>query len=118
MPKIDGVECPNAPYICRWSYGSPAQKYGLRGMHWIIEVNGLPTRDLDEFLTVSNRVSAILCLSLVSIAARGVVRYYTRLVPCDVCAGLLRLLLNSCPVCYCLTRGGVVRCCLMRHRGL
>ena len=69
MPKIDGVECPNAPYICRWSYGSPAQKYGLRGMHWIIEVNGLPTRDLDEFLTVSIRDSAILRLSLFGILA-------------------------------------------------
>lgn len=27
-------------YCSRWHYGSPAHKYGIRAVHWIIEVNG------------------------------------------------------------------------------
>lgn len=37
-------------YICRWSYGSPAHKYGLRATAWIVEVNERPTPTLDHLL--------------------------------------------------------------------
>ena len=37
-------------YCSRWSYGSPAHKYGLRATCWITEVNGARTPDLDTFL--------------------------------------------------------------------
>ena len=53
FPTINGVVCPAAPYICRWSYGSPAQKYSIRGQNWIVEVNGTPTPSLDVFLQVT-----------------------------------------------------------------
>jgi S1-C subfamily serine protease len=39
-------------YCSRWYYGSPAHKYSLRAAHWITEVNGRPTPDLDAFLSV------------------------------------------------------------------
>ena len=39
-------------YVSRWTYGSPAQKYGLRATCWVVEVNGKPTPDLDSFLEV------------------------------------------------------------------
>lgn len=41
-------------YISRWAYGSPAHKYGLRATLWIVEVNDVPTPDLDAFLRVVN----------------------------------------------------------------
>ena len=39
-------------YVSRWSYGSPAHKYGLRATVWLTEINGTPTPDLDAFLAV------------------------------------------------------------------
>jgi len=42
----DGVYC------SRWYYGSPAHKYNLRAVHWITEVNGTPTPDVDAFVAV------------------------------------------------------------------
>jgi len=39
-------------YCSRWYFGSPAHKYSLRAAHWIVEVNGKPTLDLDTFLSV------------------------------------------------------------------
>lgn len=41
-------------YCSRWCYGSPAHKYGLHAMIWIIEANGCPTPTLDTFLDVVN----------------------------------------------------------------
>ena len=37
-------------YISRWHHGSPAHRFGLYALHWIIEVNGEKTPDLDSFL--------------------------------------------------------------------
>ncbi|KAJ0410543.1 hypothetical protein ATCC90586_006567 [Pythium insidiosum] len=39
-------------YCSRWCYGSPAHKYGLRATIWIVEVNGVATETLDDFLRV------------------------------------------------------------------
>ncbi|KAG3156994.1 Pro-apoptotic serine protease [Phytophthora idaei] len=43
-------------YCSRWCYGSPAHKYGLRATIWLVEVNGEPTRTLDDFLRVVERL--------------------------------------------------------------
>ncbi|EFJ52115.1 trypsin family [Volvox carteri f. nagariensis] len=37
-------------YISRWHHGSPAHRYGLYALHWIQQVNGVDTPDLDSFL--------------------------------------------------------------------
>eukprot|EP01117_Protostelium_nocturnum_P007589 TRINITY_DN2719_c0_g1_i1.p1 TRINITY_DN2719_c0_g1~~TRINITY_DN2719_c0_g1_i1.p1 ORF type:complete len:1013 (+),score=348.65 TRINITY_DN2719_c0_g1_i1:181-3219(+) len=39
-------------YCSRWFYGSPAHQFGLRAVHWIVEVNGIPTPNLDSFVRV------------------------------------------------------------------
>jgi len=43
-------------YCSRWYFGSPAHKYALRAAHWIVEVNGKPTPNLDTFLNVVSTV--------------------------------------------------------------
>lgn len=43
-------------YVSRWSYGSPAQKHGLRATMFICEVNNQPTPDLDTFLAVVKKL--------------------------------------------------------------
>ncbi|GAB4820286.1 hypothetical protein N2152v2_007332 [Parachlorella kessleri] len=44
LPANHGV------YISRWHHGSPAHRYALFALHWITEVNGEPTPDIDTFL--------------------------------------------------------------------
>ena len=44
LPKNHGV------YISRWHHGSPSHRYGMYALHWILEVNGKPTPDIDTFL--------------------------------------------------------------------
>eukprot|EP00775_Hariotina_reticulata_P006275 gene6275-6514_t len=39
-------------FISRWHHGSPAHRYGLFALHWIMEVNGHATPDLDTLLQV------------------------------------------------------------------
>ena len=39
-------------FISRWHHGSPAHRYGLFALHWIVEVNGQATPDLDTLLQV------------------------------------------------------------------
>ena len=41
---------PAGVYVSRWSYGSPAHKYGLRASFFITELDGVPTPTLDAFL--------------------------------------------------------------------
>ena len=37
-------------YISRWHHGSPAHRYGIYALHWIVEVDGMKIPDLDAFL--------------------------------------------------------------------
>ena len=50
LPKCHGV------YISRWHHGSPAHRYGLYALHWILEVNGMDTPDIDTFLDVVSKL--------------------------------------------------------------
>ncbi|KAK3012578.1 hypothetical protein RJ639_009727 [Escallonia herrerae] len=43
-------------YAVRWCHGSPAHRYGLYALQWIVEVNGKPTPDLDAFLNVTKEL--------------------------------------------------------------
>ncbi|KAG8373783.1 hypothetical protein BUALT_Bualt11G0061000 [Buddleja alternifolia] len=43
-------------YVARWCHGSPAHRYGLYALQWIVEVNGKPTPDLDAFVSVTKEV--------------------------------------------------------------
>ncbi|CAN6889015.1 unnamed protein product [Brassica oleracea] len=36
-------------YVTRWCHGSPANRYGLYALQWIVEVNGKKTPDLNAF---------------------------------------------------------------------
>ncbi|KAG7580499.1 Peptidase S1 PA clan [Arabidopsis suecica] len=36
-------------YVTRWCHGSPAHRYGLYALQWIVEVNGKKTPDLNAF---------------------------------------------------------------------
>ncbi|GAB2288937.1 Protease Do-like 7 [Dionaea muscipula] len=40
-------------YVARWCHGSPAHRYGLYALQWIVEVNGKPTPDIDAFVKVT-----------------------------------------------------------------
>ncbi|VFQ70276.1 unnamed protein product [Cuscuta campestris] len=40
-------------YVTRWCHGSPAHRYGLYALQWILEINGKPTPDLDAFIAVT-----------------------------------------------------------------
>ncbi|GMH38408.1 hypothetical protein BSKO_06292 [Bryopsis sp. KO-2023] len=50
LPEKSGV------YVSRWHHGSPAQRYGLYALHWVTELNGVPTPDLDTFLEVARKL--------------------------------------------------------------
>ncbi|EFJ36348.1 hypothetical protein SELMODRAFT_165477 [Selaginella moellendorffii] len=39
-------------YVARWCHGSPAHRYGLYALQWIVEVNGNKTPDLQTFIEV------------------------------------------------------------------
>ena len=41
-------------YISRWHHGSPAHRYGVYALHWILEVNGTPTPTLQSFLDATS----------------------------------------------------------------
>ncbi|KAL2499493.1 Protease Do-like 7 [Abeliophyllum distichum] len=43
-------------YVARWCHGSPAHRYGLYALQWIVEVNGKPTPDLDAFVAVTKEI--------------------------------------------------------------
>ncbi|MCO5609330.1 hypothetical protein L7F22_063556 [Adiantum nelumboides] len=43
-------------YINRWSHGSPAHRYGLYALQWIVEINGKSTPDLDTFIQVTKEL--------------------------------------------------------------
>ncbi|KAL3640391.1 Protease Do-like 7 [Castilleja foliolosa] len=43
-------------YVARWCHGSPAHRYSLYALQWIVEVNGKPTPDLDAFVAVTKEI--------------------------------------------------------------
>ncbi|GMP27462.1 hypothetical protein CsSME_00003448 [Camellia sinensis var. sinensis] len=43
-------------YVARWCHGSPANRYGLYALQWIVEVNGKPTPSLDAFVDVTKEI--------------------------------------------------------------
>ncbi|KAK4490538.1 hypothetical protein RD792_001220 [Penstemon davidsonii] len=43
-------------YVTRWCHGSPAHRYGLYALQWIVEVNGKPTPNLDAFVAVTKEI--------------------------------------------------------------
>ncbi|KAL9226509.1 hypothetical protein vseg_002315 [Gypsophila vaccaria] len=43
-------------YVARWCHGSPAHRYGLYALQWIVEVNGKPTPNLDAFVSVTKEL--------------------------------------------------------------
>ncbi|XP_058185351.1 protease Do-like 7 isoform X2 [Rhododendron vialii] len=43
-------------YVSRWSHGSPANRYGLYALQWIVEINGKPTPHLDAFVEVTKEI--------------------------------------------------------------
>ncbi|CAM9570812.1 unnamed protein product, partial [Scytosiphon promiscuus] len=51
LPKEGG-----GVYSSRWCYGSPAHKYNLGCTTFIVEVNGIPTPSLDDFLDVVKHI--------------------------------------------------------------
>ena len=40
-------------YVARWCHGSPVHRYGLYALQWIVEVNGKPTANLQDFVDVT-----------------------------------------------------------------
>ncbi|KAK9843749.1 hypothetical protein WJX81_004878 [Elliptochloris bilobata] len=50
VPEGGGV------FISRWHHGSPAHRYGLYALHFITEVNGTATPDLEAFVSVARRL--------------------------------------------------------------
>ncbi|CAO2825337.1 unnamed protein product [Amaranthus hypochondriacus] len=44
-------------YVARWCHGSPAHRYGLYALQWIVEVNGKPTPDLDAFVSAAKELN-------------------------------------------------------------
>jgi S1-C subfamily serine protease len=45
-------EAGSGVYVSRWHHGSPAHRYGLYALHWVLDVNGVRTPDLDTFVQV------------------------------------------------------------------
>lgn len=49
---------PRGVFVTRWTYGSPAQKYGLRSSVWITELNGTPIHGLASFLDAAKALGS------------------------------------------------------------
>ncbi|KAJ9173004.1 hypothetical protein P3X46_016182 [Hevea brasiliensis] len=45
-------------YVAKWYRGSPADRYGLCALCWIVEVNGKPTPDLDAFFSLTKELGS------------------------------------------------------------
>ncbi|XP_010485681.1 PREDICTED: protease Do-like 7 isoform X3 [Camelina sativa] len=43
-------------YVTRWCHGSPAHRYGLYALQWIVEVNGKKTPDLNAFAAATKEL--------------------------------------------------------------
>ncbi|KAF5961031.1 hypothetical protein HYC85_002240 [Camellia sinensis] len=54
-------------YVARWCHGSPANRYGLSALQWIVEVNGKPTPSLDAFVHVTKVLFLLNLFSLDSV---------------------------------------------------
>lgn len=41
---------PQAPYISRWSYGSPCHRHGIRAAQWLTQLDSTPLHNLDDLM--------------------------------------------------------------------
>lgn len=44
------LSTPSGVYVSRWHHGSPAHRYGLYALNFVVAVGGTPTPDLDAFV--------------------------------------------------------------------
>ncbi|RWR94848.1 protease Do-like protein 7 isoform X1 [Cinnamomum micranthum f. kanehirae] len=51
-------------YVARWCHGSPAHRYGLYALQWIVEVNGKLTPDLETFVDVTKALMVVVVMTM------------------------------------------------------
>jgi hypothetical protein len=49
-PSSSSAGTPSGVYVSRWHHGSPAHRYGLYALNFVVAVGGVPTPDLDAFV--------------------------------------------------------------------
>jgi S1-C subfamily serine protease len=49
-PATSPSGTPSGVYVSRWHHGSPAHRYGLYALNFVVAVGGVPTPDLDSFV--------------------------------------------------------------------
>jgi len=64
-------------YVARWCHGSPAHRYGLYALQWIVEVNGMPTPDLQAFIDVTQELDHCAFVRVKTIHLNGKPRVLT-----------------------------------------
>eukprot|EP00878_Enallax_costatus_P023515 GHUV01025015.1.p1 GENE.GHUV01025015.1~~GHUV01025015.1.p1 ORF type:complete len:255 (+),score=89.18 GHUV01025015.1:24-767(+) len=82
-------------FISRWHHGSPAHRYGLFALHWILEVNGQATPDLDSFLQV---VDPLRDGDFARLKVCHLETTQTKVCSVSVCSRLLHAACESCNV--------------------
>ncbi|KAG5247313.1 DegP protease family protein [Salix suchowensis] len=58
-------------YVTKWSRGSPADRYFLGAVIWIVHVNGKPTPDLDAFANVVKELGPDECVRVKTVDLDG-----------------------------------------------
>ncbi|KAJ6928213.1 hypothetical protein NC651_012040 [Populus alba x Populus x berolinensis] len=65
LMKVMGV------FVTKWSLGSPADRYCLSALKWIVQVNGKPTSDLDAFANVVKELGPDECVRVKTVDLDG-----------------------------------------------
>ncbi|XP_052308501.1 protease Do-like 7 isoform X2 [Populus trichocarpa] len=58
-------------FVTKWSLGSPADRYCLSALKWIVQVNGKPTSDLDAFANVVKELGPDECVRVKTVDLDG-----------------------------------------------